>query len=88
MSVFRFVPNEFAKEAFNLAADAYEGPKGRDLLLNLLENVYAEKANAHLIAQDYFFQNKTSGVVRIMLNPDEPDERRHSFATISMIHKL
>lgn len=82
---YRYIPNGFATEMFNLTAPGYTG----DGMTGVLEDAIG-KANydQYMVAQDPLCGGKTEGDIRIVLNRDERDLNRLRFASIGVIRRI
>ncbi len=82
---FKFTPNTFAKDKFNLKAEEYIG----DGLTYLFKEVLGEKNySRYMIAQAPFYGNETEANINIITNPDElnPDAMvSKSIGTVSRL---
>jgi len=90
VSRYKFVPNQFATEKFNLAASEYTG----DGMVSLMKEVMGlENFNKHMITQAPLDDGKThngakSGAVFIALDKDNPDPGKRDFRVIGTIYAL
>ena len=82
---YRYIPNGFATQMFNLSAPAYQGAG----MTGVLEDAIG-KANydRYMIAQDPLCGGKTEGKIDIILNPGETNPDRMQFASIGVIRQV
>lgn len=85
MGMYKFVPNQMAREAFNLAAPEYVG---HGMIAMLKKTLGEQNFEKHMIAQDPLGDDRVSGEIRIILNPDEPNPALKRFESIGTIFKL
>lgn len=85
MSKYKFVPNQMAREAFNLAAPEYVGEGITSVLQSTLGE---ENYQNYMVAQDPLCGGKTSGTIRIILNRREENPKLMRFESIGTIYKL
>lgn len=83
--MYKFVPNQMAREAFNLAAPEYVG---QGMIAMLKKALGEQNFERHMIAQDPLGDNRVSGEIKIILNPDEPNPALKRFEPIGTICKL
>lgn len=81
---YKFVPNQFAREKFNLAAE-YTAPGMTPVLEQALGKGNYDR---YMVAQDPLAGGRSSGEISIILNPDERSPSRMSFASIGTIYKI
>ncbi len=85
MSGFKFIPNTFAKEKFNLKASEYKGSGMTPLLEDVLGK---DNYRQFMMAQDPLCGGKSVGDITIITNRGETNPQKMRFKNIGTIHKL
>jgi len=83
--VYKYIPNDFAKEKFGLTKKEYEGGS----LTNLFEDVLG-KENYHkfMVAQDPFSDKRTKkAAIKILSNPAGSSFQKQSVRSIGVVMK-
>jgi len=82
---YKYIPNAFARGAFNLASSEYVG----DEMLRLLERALGKSTyDRYMFAQDPLAGGKTSGEIVIITYPEGRDRQSMGFKSIGSIQKL
>jgi len=85
MSQYEFIPNDFAKRMFNLAAVSYRSTG----LTSLFEEALGEEdARKYVFAQDPLSGGKTEGEIKIIANPEEQNFNKRVACPIGIIRRL
>ncbi len=82
---YEFIPNGFARDKFNLAAQSYYGAGLTPLLEEALGK---DNYNKYVPAQDTFSGDKTKADIDIIVNPEETNPAKMIFRSIGYVHEL
>ena len=82
--IYKFIPNQLAKNAFNAAAE-----HAADTVFDAVRAALGEENyNKYMVAQDPLSGGKTCGEIHITLNPGEENIHLMRFEPIGMIYRL
>ena len=81
--IYKFIPNQLAKDAFNTAAE-YTGKSIFEVMHAALGE---ENYNKYMVAQDPL-SNGPNGEIQISINPEEENIHLMRFESIGMVYRL